>query len=303
MPGWGETNPFAIRLDDGWSEENGSLWLGDKQIARIQWDADGSLWSATFFLDATNDDVRELVHRLQWQPSESAPGEIRTTLLFHNGSGRLMSSQPVRFINTAVNGFGNPRLTGDVNDDEAVSALDALLIINLLNRAKSLAVDLTTLQPTDGPIYPDVTGDENASALDALTVINILNRQSAPEREAESASPLPHRRSGDETADGSASTTAAWTAVPFPFQPGEHPSADAAALHSAASITPDTASVRTSSPASRDKALQSLYRGEHGVDPTVNTPQPLPSAELDVIRVELQSEQLDGVWEALGQGD
>ncbi len=94
----------------------------------------------------------------------------------------------------------NPDVKYDVNDDGSVSALDALLIINFLNRyteavasnatissAENLTVELTDPVPpetylsSDGRTYSggyfDVSGNRNISELDVLQVINELNRR------------------------------------------------------------------------------------------------------------------------------
>ncbi len=57
----------------------------------------------------------------------------------------------------------------DVNDDGAVSAIDALSVINLLNRQQAHAQD------TSG-MFLDVNNDGRPTALDALMIINRLNR-------------------------------------------------------------------------------------------------------------------------------
>lgn len=63
----------------------------------------------------------------------------------------------------------------DVNADNRISALDALLVINYLNSMQSRFL------PDSGyvsPPYVDVNGDQRVSALDALLVINRLNSRS-----------------------------------------------------------------------------------------------------------------------------
>ncbi|QDV65530.1 Dockerin type I repeat protein [Crateriforma conspicua] len=75
------------------------------------------------------------------------------------------------------NPFTNPSLGPDVNASGAVTPLDALQIINMLNRNGGNTIDL---QPSDvlppPAIYPDVSSDGSVSAFDALLVINYLNR-------------------------------------------------------------------------------------------------------------------------------
>ena len=78
--------------------------------------------------------------------------------------------------------YQNPAQRADVNADGQISAIDALLVINFLNRnlddvelednpANSVPVGLIGTPP---PNYLDVNGDGRVSALDALNVINEL---------------------------------------------------------------------------------------------------------------------------------
>jgi hypothetical protein len=67
----------------------------------------------------------------------------------------------------------NNRLTNDVNDDAAVSALDALLIFNRLNY---VGAERDSISPEVENRYYDVSGDGVLSAIDALLVINGLRR-------------------------------------------------------------------------------------------------------------------------------
>ena len=69
----------------------------------------------------------------------------------------------------------------DVNGDGAVTALDALQIINQIGSGPSKVV----LTPNGDSDLPDVTGDNQVTALDALRVINEISRQ-APTAVAES---------------------------------------------------------------------------------------------------------------------
>jgi hypothetical protein len=75
----------------------------------------------------------------------------------------------------------------DVNERDGVTALDALLIINFLNRSDDTGIDAGA-PLTDG--WLDVSRDNQVSALDALRVINHLNAQqqsqTIPEAEPES---------------------------------------------------------------------------------------------------------------------
>ena len=79
-------------------------------------------------------------------------------------------------INVSNNPFQNPFNRYDVNDSGAVTPLDALQIINAIDRNDGdIFLDVTPLPP-NLPIYPDVSGDSVVSSLDALRVINELGR-------------------------------------------------------------------------------------------------------------------------------
>ena len=78
-------------------------------------------------------------------------------------------------------------ITQDVNGGGAVTPLDALLIINLLNVARGKSV-YELSQPTDGSkLFADTNNDELISPLDALLVINILNARGRDAGEGERA--------------------------------------------------------------------------------------------------------------------
>ncbi len=69
----------------------------------------------------------------------------------------------------------NPIFALDVNDDQLLTPIDALLIINELNR--NGARELPPPSGSQPPPYLDANGDNNVSPNDALRVINELNRR------------------------------------------------------------------------------------------------------------------------------
>ena len=72
----------------------------------------------------------------------------------------------------------NPANRLDVNADGVVSPLDALHIINGLNRQAASgagSATATAAGQSDSPVFPDVNGDGHTTPLDALFVINYLN--------------------------------------------------------------------------------------------------------------------------------
>lgn len=104
--------------------------------------------------------------------------------------------------------FQNPDNRFDVNDNQQVTALDALRVINELNRRGGPSeLDPSVEQPAEN--FYDTNGDYQITALDALLVINELNRQSAAsgeplETEAVSEAPL---RLMDEATDEDADSS------------------------------------------------------------------------------------------------
>ncbi|MDA1179840.1 MAG: Ig-like domain-containing protein [Planctomycetota bacterium] len=82
----------------------------------------------------------------------------------------------------------------DVNGDNYISAIDALLVINRLNEdsrksASTFSASTFNTSTTTGPL--DVNRDGYISAIDALLVINELNRRSAAASVTPSASNIP----------------------------------------------------------------------------------------------------------------
>ncbi|MEM0924747.1 MAG: Ig-like domain-containing protein, partial [Planctomycetota bacterium] len=68
----------------------------------------------------------------------------------------------------------NPNLRFDVNDDGLVTPIDALLVINHLERSGQGSIPVT--DEDSGPNFFDVNGDQFITPADALNVINELGR-------------------------------------------------------------------------------------------------------------------------------
>ena len=86
------------------------------------------------------------------------------------------------------NPWQNPLNRLDVNGDSFVSAIDALLIINLLNFNPGIWDTKLPVPPAPGfapPPYYDVNGDGFVSAIDVVQVINHLNTRGSGEGEGE----------------------------------------------------------------------------------------------------------------------
>ncbi len=89
----------------------------------------------------------------------------------------VVSNNP--FQNPKVDNTKNPpqSLRFDVNDSGVITPLDALQVINAIDRNGGLNIRLDVLPlPANLPKFPDVNGDGIVTALDALQVINQLAR-------------------------------------------------------------------------------------------------------------------------------
>lgn len=85
----------------------------------------------------------------------------------------LTQSETVNFTVNVVNHWqGNP--PEDVNADGLITPLDALLVINELNRRAALNLAPGPLPPAGGQPY-DVNGDNQITAADAMQIIQWLN--------------------------------------------------------------------------------------------------------------------------------
>ncbi|MFN9915611.1 MAG: dockerin type I domain-containing protein, partial [Pirellulaceae bacterium] len=78
--------------------------------------------------------------------------------------------------------YQNPANRYDVNNDGFVSPIDALIVINDINRS-----GVRDLGPTDftPPPYIDVNGSSSVEPIDILQVINYINRQNGGTGEGE----------------------------------------------------------------------------------------------------------------------
>jgi hypothetical protein len=84
-----------------------------------------------------------------------------------------------------LHGWTNPLNRLDVNGDGIVSPIDALVVINELNRRQSNGSTGGQLDDSQLPTsrFYDVDGNRVAAPIDALVIINALNRLSSPEGE------------------------------------------------------------------------------------------------------------------------
>ncbi len=104
----------------------------------------------------------------------------RVILTGMDTAGQLLETGEIEDLPIVVqsNAFQNPLpgLQEDVNNSGVVTPLDALQVINALNRAGSAVIQLSPPPTTSLPEYPDVDGDGRVTASDALAVIFRLNR-------------------------------------------------------------------------------------------------------------------------------
>ncbi|MFM8250467.1 MAG: dockerin type I domain-containing protein [Planctomycetota bacterium] len=107
------------------------------------------------------------------------PGNIQVTL----GAGEASSSVDFGAQGVA-NTWHNSNLPEDVNDDQVVVPLDALLVVNDLNLYGSRALPSPGVGPQAPPPYLDVNADGFISPIDALRIINRLNGGSGGEASA-----------------------------------------------------------------------------------------------------------------------
>ncbi len=128
---------------------------------------------ATLFFDVVGSGSTRIVGG----PADASP--FQDTLLFRVDDPVPVDRIRYDVLNITVGGgepeaLHNTGMPGDVNDDGAVSAIDALLVINHLGREYGAeGEDAGTARK-----YYDVSGDGRATSLDALLVINSLNRES-----------------------------------------------------------------------------------------------------------------------------
>ena len=100
------------------------------------------------------------------------------------------SAIPISIINGSVTiaaPWQNAQDPVDVNDDQVITAIDALFIVNSINDGNS--GNLASPEPGQLPPFLDVSGDNVLSALDALIVVNRINDDLLNQPEGESVSP------------------------------------------------------------------------------------------------------------------
>ena len=100
----------------------------------------------------------------------------------------------------AANIFHNDVMPEDVNEDGQISALDALTVINEMNR-KQRGLDVDDGQTDRRGRMTDVNNDVRRTTLDALMVINRLNRDRGDLGNRDPGIENPVEQPSDETED------------------------------------------------------------------------------------------------------
>ena len=111
----------------------------------------------------------QVIRRMTARPMMCCITSRRVPCRWQTSSYGLKSLSIVGSTSTSTGGGSNQGQPLDINNDGSVSAIDALLVINYLNRG-------TATSTLSNPRL-DVNRDTFVSALDALLVINYLNRQ------------------------------------------------------------------------------------------------------------------------------
>ncbi|MCG8651822.1 MAG: dockerin type I domain-containing protein, partial [Pirellulales bacterium] len=132
-------------------------------------------------------------------PADASP--FQDTLLFNEDDPVNVAQIRYDSLTFTVNPSGtglsgplqNPTLAQDVNNDGLATPIDALIVINQLNREQSALEGESVSQSQLPQHFYDVTGDGSTTALDALNVINylaVLANQGLGEGEQAIAQPL-----------------------------------------------------------------------------------------------------------------
>lgn len=108
--------------------------------------------------------------KIRFSPSAELKGQTTFWYSVQNSLGNRSSASAVT-ITEDGSFYQNPNNPWDVTGDTTVTPLDALVVINELNRKGASALELGRSTPP----YYDVNADYQLSPLDALMVINYLN--------------------------------------------------------------------------------------------------------------------------------
>jgi len=137
---------------------------------------------ATIYFDAVTPGVANVIG----SPADNSP--FQDTLVFNVDDPidrSLLRFESLQFIIGAGNPNQNSALVFDVNDDGLVSPIDALLVINQMNRESNSLEGEQSSSNGGKRYYTDVNGDNRTTALDALQVINYLRQANSTQGSGE----------------------------------------------------------------------------------------------------------------------
>lgn len=152
-------------------------------------DADESLAFANVQItsDPTNGTVTRRSDHFVYEPDAGFVGEDSIRYSITDAAGNIATAMVEFTVGATIEPVvipGQPLTLmqrADVSNDQRVTAVDALMVINYLNRNPD-----STLFGESDDASVDVNGDGRVTALDALTIINLLNRSSSMVLMAES---------------------------------------------------------------------------------------------------------------------
>ena len=127
--------------------------------------------------------------QIRYTPNAGFLGDDEIIFTVANAEGYISVPTTIS-ISVVESTLENPVMAEDVNASGEVTPIDALLVINVLDReGESGSIPV---QPTDkGPNYYDVNGNKTVSPIDALRVINFMGAEAnADEGEGEETTPL-----------------------------------------------------------------------------------------------------------------
>lgn len=161
---------------------------GDAEVQELRFElstTDAAIANAYVVYDGTTESTSG---SLIVEPFQAGTATISVTLtdagqdgVFDTQDDRSTTQTFVLTVVSGPNGWHNSVRPLDVNNDNFISAIDALLVINYLNRVGPGELPLTG---ATGSNYVDTTNDRFLNAIDALRVINYLNRLTGPSGES-----------------------------------------------------------------------------------------------------------------------
>ncbi len=169
------------------------------EISRVEFRWDDGPWQTIEQIDAYQADLQY----------ELVVPQSATEIALRSIDDRTGISSPIFTDRLEQSSFEwqNPVEQHDVNGDQQVAPLDALLVINKLNTVGPHS--LAGLPAPVVPQYLDVNGDQFVSAIDALLIINRLNEAGPPALAASSSPQGGSIEEAEGEAEGQAQIAAA----------------------------------------------------------------------------------------------